>query len=353
MCCFWGHLLEANCRSLLRFLDLGMEETSEPTLFRVYFKKSFFLLLIYVDDLIVVGPLSSCAALYGKLAGRYQIKETGRLPPGQVGSCFWEEWFAELSMEEAWSYVSNHPILTTLRRALGESLKVINPPPNLVRFEQQGQEISTSFWTSGLGFPSLCLSCLSIYRGWQVISRVPLWVVNMVFGAQTLGFLWWEARFKCLTYFVAEMEVYKVGPFKWPNQWVAGVITLLTGAMAPFVTGRGPLCNCWRKKAVFLIGSVKLPMYTHQALHWGGSHHLNLSSTHIRNKTFPVVLFTACLGSLILGSPNHPNCGFTLVVWEFLLLSMKVRSKIVWDISALAVCFHCTVVRQWVPPYQN
>ena len=87
MCCFWGHLLEANCRSLLRFLDLGMEETSEPTLFRAYFKKSFVLLLIYVDDhIIVVGPLSSCAALYGKLAGRYQIKETGRLPPGQVGS---------------------------------------------------------------------------------------------------------------------------------------------------------------------------------------------------------------------------------------------------------------------------
>lgn len=49
-------------------------------------RSHFFLLLIYVDDLIVVGPLSSCAALYGKLAGRYQIKETGRLPPGQVGS---------------------------------------------------------------------------------------------------------------------------------------------------------------------------------------------------------------------------------------------------------------------------
>ena len=158
-----------------------------------------------------------------------------------------EEWF-ELSMEEAWSYFSNHPISTTLRRALRESLKVINPPPNLVRFEQQGkrfrQVLGRLAW-----FSSLCLSCLSIYReshfGWWTWFLVPKAPGLPVMGSEGLTAcllhpIHLDLRFKCLTYFGAEMEVYKVGPFKWPNQWVAGVITLLTGAMAPFVTGRGP-----------------------------------------------------------------------------------------------------------------
>ena len=200
MCCFWGHLLEANGRSLLRFLDLGMEETSEPTLFRVYFKKSFFLLLIYVDDLcgleianvtlrfsthlrhsekaswvnvatvrvesgntianilteISYGLLALCPLVQPFIESWLDAIRSRRLVVFLLVKLapwgFWEEWF-ELRMEEAWSYVSNHLISTTLRRALGESLKVINPPPNLVRFEQQGQEISTSSWTFGLVFP--------------------------------------------------------------------------------------------------------------------------------------------------------------------------------------------------------
>ena len=196
MCCFWGHLLEANCRSLLRFLDLGMEETSEPTLFRAYFKKSFVLLLIYVDDhIIVVGPLSSCAALYGKLAGRYQIKETGRLPPGQVGSLGFlgrvicrTEHGGGLKLCLKPSYFDN------IEEGPGRKSQSYQPTSQFGAVWETRPRDFEKFLDVWPGFPSLCLSCLSIYRGWQVFSRVPLWVVNMVLGAQTLGFLWREAR---------------------------------------------------------------------------------------------------------------------------------------------------------------
>ena len=35
----------------------------------------------------------------------------------------------------------------------------------------------------------------------------------------------------------------KMGPYKWPYEWVTGVITVLKGVPTPFITGRGPFCG--------------------------------------------------------------------------------------------------------------
>ena len=35
----------------------------------------------------------------------------------------------------------------------------------------------------------------------------------------------------------------KMGPYKWPYEWVTGVITVLKGVLTPFITGRGPFCG--------------------------------------------------------------------------------------------------------------
>ena len=124
-------------------LDLGMEETSEPTLFRVSIRRSLVLLLIYVDDLIVVGPLSACEALYGKLAGRYQIKETGRLLPGKVGSLqFLGRVICRAEVGGGLKLCLNPTYFDGIEAALGESLKSLSSPPNLTRFEKDDQALS-------------------------------------------------------------------------------------------------------------------------------------------------------------------------------------------------------------------
>ena len=117
-------------------IDLGLEETSEPTMFRGRIQGSRVFLLIYVDDLIMVGSEKTCETLFMKLSTRYQIKVTGKLLPGTTGMIQFlgrnifraEEGCLRLGLPPSY--------FDEIEVALGESVKVSLSPPNLTRFEK-------------------------------------------------------------------------------------------------------------------------------------------------------------------------------------------------------------------------
>ena len=118
-------------------IELGLEETSEPTMFRGKIHGNMIFLLIYVDDLIMVGSEKSCQALFTKLSSRYQIKVTGKLLPGLTGMIQFLGRNIFRAEEEGCLRLGLPPSYhDEIESALGESVKISVSPPNLTRFEK-------------------------------------------------------------------------------------------------------------------------------------------------------------------------------------------------------------------------
>ena len=119
-------------------LNMGMQATSEPTLFR---SKEIYL-LIYVDDLLIVGYEKQCKEMISKLQEQFEVKQTGALPPNTAGeitflgrSIFREGFGKPLKLGLPPSYFDG------IEETAGFSVKLAKGPPNLNKYvKEQGEE---------------------------------------------------------------------------------------------------------------------------------------------------------------------------------------------------------------------
>ena len=118
-------------------LDMGLQPTSEPTLFR---SETLFL-LVYVDDILVVGDDHSCKEMIQHLQAKFEVKQTGCLLPGETGTItflgrniFREGFGQPLKLGLPSSYYDS------IEEALGTSVKLGKGPPNLSKYLKEGQD---------------------------------------------------------------------------------------------------------------------------------------------------------------------------------------------------------------------
>ena len=112
-------------------IDLGLQPTSEPTLFR----SSHLFVLVYVDDLLVVGNDQWCREMIQHLQERFEVKQMGCLMPGAAGTItflgrniFREGFGRPLKLGLAATYYDS------IEETLGMSVKMGKGPPNLTKY---------------------------------------------------------------------------------------------------------------------------------------------------------------------------------------------------------------------------
>jgi hypothetical protein len=123
-------------------VEIGWNETADPAVFRKVDKWGRLqLMLLYVDDTIMVGPLDACMEVVNALGARYTIKETGRIQGTQKGQL---EFLGRLITRDwngghlGWELLT--PTTMKSRGLQGLSLTLTSKVPDLTRFVEEEKD---------------------------------------------------------------------------------------------------------------------------------------------------------------------------------------------------------------------
>ena len=126
-------------RTLKNFLvSIGFEETAEPALLRKRVEGFIIAVIIYVDDLLIGGPLKFCREIIQQMCQRFETKLTGEIHAGACGEL---EFLGRkiVRREKMGGFFLGLPgsYFDKIEQTSGLSLKVASVAPEMAKFVEE------------------------------------------------------------------------------------------------------------------------------------------------------------------------------------------------------------------------